>query len=142
LGVMAARHVGRPVALELTRGEMFTVLGRRQETIQHVGLAATSSGELTAITHHTIAQTSMFGEYADPTATVSRVLYACPSVATSHRLVRVHAPQPNPMRAPGEGPGSFALECALDELAHDLGLDPLELRLRNHADRDQHTDLP
>ena len=142
LGVLAARHAGRPVALELTRAEMFTLVGRRQETIQHLRLAATSRGELTAISHDTIAQTSTFGEYADPTATVSRVLYACPSVATTHRLVRVHAPQPNPMRAPGEGPGSFALECALDELAHELGLDPLELRLRNHADRDQHTGLP
>ena len=142
LGVLAARHAGRPVALELTRAEMFTLIGRRQETIQQLRLAATSRGELTAITHDTIAQTSTFGEYADPTATVSRVLYACPSVATTHRLVRVHAPQPNPMRAPGEGPGSFALECALDELAHELGLDPLELRLRNHADHDQHTGLP
>jgi xanthine dehydrogenase YagR molybdenum-binding subunit len=142
LGVLAARHAGRPVALELTRAEMFTLIGRRQETIQQLRVAATSRGELTAIRHDTIAQTSAFAEYADPTATVSRVLYACPSVATTHRLVRVHAPQPNPMRAPGEGPGSFALECALDELAHELGLDPLELRLRNHADHDQHLGLP
>jgi xanthine dehydrogenase YagR molybdenum-binding subunit len=142
LGAMAARHVGRPVALELTRGEMFTLIGRRQETIQDVRLAATLDGELTAITHDTVAPTSMFGEYADPTATVSRVLHACPNVATTHRLVRIHAPQPNPMRAPGEGPGSFALESALDELAHALGLDPLALRLRNHAEHDQHAGLP
>jgi xanthine dehydrogenase YagR molybdenum-binding subunit len=142
LCAMAARHAARPVALELTRGEMFTLIGRRQETIQDVRIAATPRGELTAITHDTVAPTSMYGEYADPTATVSRVLHACPHVATSHRLVRVHAPQPNPMRAPGEGPGSFALESALDELAHELGLDPLELRLRNHADHDQHTGLP
>jgi xanthine dehydrogenase YagR molybdenum-binding subunit len=142
LGVMAARHVGRPVALELTRSEMFTLVGRRQETIQDLRIAATARGELTAITHDTVAPTSMYGEYADPTATVSRVLYACPNVATSHRLVRIHAPQPNPMRAPGEGPGSFALESALDELAHELGLDPLELRLRNHAHHDAHTGLP
>jgi xanthine dehydrogenase YagR molybdenum-binding subunit len=142
LGAMVARHVGRPVALALTRREMFTLIGRRQETIQHLRLAATPRGELTAITHDTVAPTSVFGEYADPTATVSRLLYACPHVATSHRLVRVHAPQPNPMRAPGEGPGSFALESAIDELAHQLGMDPLELRLRNHAGHDQHTGLP
>lgn len=142
LGVLAARYAGRPGALELTRAELFTLIGRRQETIQQLRLAATSRGELTAITHDTTAQTSTFGEYADPTATVSRVRYACPSVATTHRLVRVHAPQPNPMRAPGEGPGSFALECALDQLAHERGLDPLELRPRNQADRDQHTGLP
>lgn len=140
--VMAARHVGQPVALELTRGEMFTLIGRRQETIQDLRIAATRRGELTAITHDTVAPTSVYGEYADPTATVSRVLYACPHVATTHRLVRIHTPQPNPMRAPGEGPGSFALESALDELAHELGIDPLELRLRNHAGHDQHTGLP
>ena len=92
--------------------------------------------------HDTVAQTSAFGDYADPVATPTRVLYACPNVATSHRLVRVNAPQPNPMRAPGEGPGSFALESALDELAQELEIDPLELRLRNYADRDQHADLP
>ena len=142
LCVMAARHVGRPVALELSRGEMFTLIGRRQETVQDLRVAATRDGELIAITHDTVAPTSVFGEYADPTATVSRVLYACPHVATSHRLVRVHAPQPNPMRAPGEGPGSFALESALDELAYDLDLDPLALRRRNHALHDQHTGLP
>ena len=141
LCVMAARHVGRPVALELTRSEMFTLIGRRQETIQDLRIAATRSGELTAITHDTLAPTSVFGEYPDPTATVSRMLYACPHVATSHRLVRVHAPQPNPMRAPGEGPGSFALESALDELAYELGIDPLALRLNNHAAHDQHTGL-
>jgi len=142
LCVMAARHAGRPVALELSRAEMFTLIGRRQETVQDLRVAATLDGALTAITHDTVAPTSMFGEYADPTATVSRVLYACPNVATSHRLVRVHAPQPNPMRAPGEGPGSFALESALDELAYDLGIDPLALRLQNRAAGDQHTGLP
>jgi xanthine dehydrogenase YagR molybdenum-binding subunit len=70
------------------------------------------------------------------------VLYACDNVATTHRLVRVHAPQPNPMRAPGEGPGSFALESALDELAERLRIDPIEVRLRNYAERDQHAGLP
>jgi xanthine dehydrogenase YagR molybdenum-binding subunit len=142
LAALAARRVGRPVALEVTRAEMFVLVGRRQETIQDLRLAATARGELVAIRHDTLAPTSMFADYADPTATVSRVLYACPNVATSHRLVRVHAPQPNPMRAPGEGPGSFALESALDELAQELGVDPLELRLRNHADLDQHAGLP
>lgn len=142
LGIAAARHVGRPVQLELTRAQMFTHVGRRQETIQDLRLGATRGGRLSAIIHDTIAQTSSFADYADPVATPTRVLYACAHVATSHRLVRINAPQPNPMRAPGEGPGSFALESALDELAQKLDLDPLELRLRNYADRDQHVDLP
>ena len=142
LGIMVARQVGQPVKLELTRAQMFTLVGRRQETIQRFKLGATGDGRLTGIVHDTIGQTSTYGEYADAVATVTRVLYACPNVATTHRLVRVNAPQNNPARAPGEGPGSFALESALDELAHELAIDPVELRLRNHADRDQHADLP
>ena len=142
LAVMAARHVGRPLRLELTREQTFTLVGRRQETIQDVKLAATRAGRLTAIVHDTIAQTSMFGDYADPNGTPARMLYECANVATSHRLVRLHAPQPNPMRGPGEGTGSFALESALDELAFELRIDPLELRLRNYAAHDQHTGLP
>jgi len=142
LGILAAKAAGRPVRLELTRAQMFTLTGRRQQTVQHLKLGATRDGTLTAILHDTLAQTSAYGEYADPVATPTRVLHACANVATTHRLVRVNAPQPKPMRAPGEGPGSFALESALDELAHELGLDPVELRLRNFAQSDQHLDLP
>jgi xanthine dehydrogenase YagR molybdenum-binding subunit len=141
LGIMAARHVGMPVKFELTREQMFTLVGRRQETLQRVKLGATRSGHLTAITHDTIAQTSAYGAYADPNGTPARMLYACPNVATSHRLVRVNAPQPNPMRGPGEATGSFALESALDELAFELCIDPIELRVRNYAQHDQHTGL-
>jgi xanthine dehydrogenase YagR molybdenum-binding subunit len=142
LCVMAARRVGRPVRLELTRPQMFTLVGRRQDSRQHVRLGATRAGRLTAIVHDSVAQTSPFGEYADVNGWTARALYACPNVATTHRLVRVNAPQPKPMRGPGLGTGSFALETALDELAEALDLDPLELRLRNYADRDQQDDLP
>jgi xanthine dehydrogenase YagR molybdenum-binding subunit len=142
MAIAAARALGRPLRLELTRAQMFTLTGRRQETVQDLKLGAMKDGRLTAIVHASVAQTSAFADYADPLATVTRVLHACPNVATTHRLVRVNAPQPNPARAPGEGPGSFALESALDELAYELDLDPLELRLCNLARRDQHTDLP
>ena len=137
-----ARHVRQPVRLELTRGHMFSLVGRRQETEQRLRLGATRAGKLTAILHDTVAQTSAFAEYADPVGTVSRMLYACEHVAATHRLVRTHEPQPNPMRAPGESPGSFALETALDELARKLEIDPVELRLRNYTDFDQHVGLP
>jgi xanthine dehydrogenase YagR molybdenum-binding subunit len=142
LCVMAARRVGRPVKLELTRPQMFTLVGRRQDSLQHVRLGATRDGRLTAIVHDTIAQTSPFGDYADANGWSARTLYACANVATTHRLVRVNAPQPKPMRGPGLGTGSFALETAMDELAESLDLDPVELRLRNYADRDQQADLP
>ncbi|HKH69108.1 MAG TPA: xanthine dehydrogenase family protein molybdopterin-binding subunit, partial [Reyranella sp.] len=142
LACLAARQLGRPVRLELARAQMFTLVGRRQETVQRLQIGAARDGRIDALLHDTVAQTSTYGEYADPVATPTRMMYACANVATTHRLVRVNAPQPNPARAPGEGPGSFALESALDELAHKLDLDPIELRRRNFADRDQHAGLP
>jgi len=142
MGVAAARAVGHPVRLELTRAQMFTLVGRRQETVQHIRIGATREGHLSGIVHDTLAVTSTYGEYADPVGTPARMFYACDHVATSHRLIRRSVPQPNPMRAPGEGPGSFALESAMDELAHELELDPVELRLRNFAGHDQHGGRP
>jgi xanthine dehydrogenase YagR molybdenum-binding subunit len=142
LACLAAKQLGQPVRLELTRAQMFTLVGRRQETVQRLQIGAERDGCIAALVHDTVAQTSTYGEYADPVATPTRMMYACPNVATTHRLVRVNAPQPNPARAPGEGPGSFALESALDELANKLDLDPIELRRRNFADRDQHAGLP
>jgi xanthine dehydrogenase YagR molybdenum-binding subunit len=95
-----------------------------------------------AIDHDCVAQTAAYVDYSDPNAVVSRVLYACANVSTSHHLVRTNEPPANPMRSPGEGPGSFALECALDELAHQIDLDPLELRRRNFARFDQDSNRP
>jgi xanthine dehydrogenase YagR molybdenum-binding subunit len=142
LCVMAARRLGRPVKLELSRPQMFTLVGRRQDSLQRVRLGATRDGRLSAIIHESIAQTAPFGEYADANGSAARTLYACANVATTHRLVRVNAPQPKPMRGPGEGTGSFALETAMDELAEALDLDPIELRLLNWADHDQDAGLP
>ncbi len=142
LGVMVAQGFDRPVRLELTRAETFTQVGRRQQTVQSLRIGARRDGRLTAIAHHGVAPTSMFADYADPVGTPARMLYACPHVETTHRLVRLTLPQPNPMRAPGEGPGSFALESALDELAAELAIDPVALRLRLIADHDQHAGLP
>jgi xanthine dehydrogenase YagR molybdenum-binding subunit len=140
--MLASRRTGRPVRLELTRAQLFTLVGRRQETVQDLALGFDPEGRLLGIEHDVLAQTSTHGEYADSTAAVSRWLYACPNVTTTHRLVRTNEPQPIPMRAPGVAPGTFALESALDEAAERLGLDPVELRVRNFADRDQQADKP
>src|SRR4030095_4007803 len=125
---LAAKHLGHPVRLQLPRAQMFPLVGRRQETVQRLQIGAARDGRLAALVHDTVAQTSTYGEDADPVAAAARIMDACPNVATTHRLVRVNAPQPNPARAPGEGPGSFALESALDELAHTVALDPVGLR--------------
>ncbi len=137
LAAMAAKMTGRPVQLNLTRQQMFTSVGHRPPTVQTMTLAARRDGTLTAIRHDTLQPTAITTEFIEPCGTTtSKLLYACENVSTPHRLVRVNVAPPTPMRAPGDSPGSFALESAMDELAYALGIDPLELRLRNHADRD------
>jgi len=140
--MLASKKTGRPVRLELTRAQMFTLVGRRQETVQDLGLGFSADGRLTGIEHHALAQTSTHADYSDSIAVYSRLLYACPNVTTTHRLVRTNEPQPVPMRAPGTAPGTFALESAFDEAAERLGIDPVELRVRNFADHDQEVGRP
>ena len=140
--LLASAKTGRPVRLELSRAQLFTLAGRRQETEQDLALGFTADGCLTAIEHHVVAQTSTHAEFSDSTAVWSRYLYACRNVTTSHKLVRTNEPQPIPMRAPGTAPGTFALESAMDEAAVRLGIDPIDLRLRNFADHDQEAARP
>lgn len=144
LAALAARVVQRPVKLVLTRAQMFTGVGHRAETEQKITLGATKEGRLTALAHQGISHTcqEVLGEFVEPFTVATHMLYACPNLQTSQRLVRLHKGQPTFMRAPGEAPGMYALECGLDELAYALKLDPIELRLRNHADIDPDTSLP
>ncbi|MFG3660522.1 xanthine dehydrogenase family protein molybdopterin-binding subunit [Streptomyces sp. NPDC047706] len=142
LAAMAAREVGRPVKLALTREQMFTSVGHREEQEQHVTLGATREGRLTAIRHHKLSPTSHFDDWAEPSVGVSSQIYACPAYEGEYRLFRANTMTPTFMRAPGEASGMFALDSAMDELAHELGLDPLELRLLNHTDVDAMSGLP
>jgi xanthine dehydrogenase YagR molybdenum-binding subunit len=133
---LAARHVGRPVKLAVTRQQMFTVTGYRTPTIQRVRLGCDADGRLTAIAHDVVEQTSLVDEFAEQTAVVTRMLYASPNRRTTHRLARLNVPTPSWMRAPGECPGMYALESAMDELARAAGIDPIDLRLRNEPELD------
>jgi xanthine dehydrogenase YagR molybdenum-binding subunit len=142
LAALAAKAVRRPVKLVLTRPQMFSLVGHRPKTIQAITLAATAEGKLTAIRHDVVSETSRFDEFVEPSALQTRHLYACPHVVTSHKLVRIDIPTPTFQRAPGEATGTFALESAMDELAYALGVDPLALRLSNHAVRDEQEDKP
>ncbi|WP_406104521.1 xanthine dehydrogenase family protein molybdopterin-binding subunit [Micromonospora globbae] len=139
LAAMAARHVGRPVRLALTRQQLFGPIGYRTPTIQRVRLGADADGRIAAICHDAISQTSTLTEFAEQTAVYTRSMYAAPHRRTTHRLVRLDVPTPFWMRAPGECPGAYALESAMDELAAACGIDPVELRLRNEpaVDPDQ-----
>ena len=142
LAAMAARVAGRTVVYELTRRQMFTLTGHRTPTIQHLRLGADAEGRLTAISHEVVEHTATIAEFAEQTATPTRVLYSAPNRRTTHRLARLDVPPPTIMRAPGETPGMFALESAMDELAVAVGVDPVELRIRNEPDRDPERDVP
>jgi xanthine dehydrogenase YagR molybdenum-binding subunit len=131
VAALAARVVGRPVKLALTRREMFSLTGYRTPTIQRVRLAAGPDGRLRAIVHDVLEQTSTLTEFAEQTATATRMMYAAANRRTTHRLLALDVPTPSWMRAPGECPGMYALECALDELALACRVDPIELRIRN-----------
>ncbi|XGV96619.1 MAG: xanthine dehydrogenase family protein molybdopterin-binding subunit [Leptolyngbya sp. BL-A-14] len=142
LAAMVARQVNRPVKLVLGRMQMFGPVGFRPETMQQVSLGATREGKLTALRHAGTSITSTFDEFIEPVAKTARMIYACPHIETSHRLVRLNVGTPTYMRAPGEASGSFALESAMDELAYALKIDPIELRLRNYAEVDPDKKLP
>jgi xanthine dehydrogenase YagR molybdenum-binding subunit len=139
---MASREAGRPVKLVLSRAELFTSVGHRGPTRQEMVLAATRDGRLTGVQHATLTSTSINGNYVESCGLATAMLYACPNVKVIHRAARLNTGTPCPMRAPGEAPGLFALESAMDELAIKLGIDPIELRIRNHADEDPEKEKP
>ncbi len=143
LAAMCARAVGgRPVKLALTRQQMFSLAGHRTPTIQRVRLGADAGGRLTAVCHEVVEHTSTVKEFAEQTAVATRMMYAAPNRRTAHRLAPLDVPVPSWMRAPGETPGLFALEVAMDELAVACGLDPVELRARNDPERDPESGKP
>jgi xanthine dehydrogenase YagR molybdenum-binding subunit len=142
LTALAARVVDRPVKLVLTRPQMFTSVGHRPESVQRLRLGATAEGHLVAIDHEGTSTLSAEEANFDPISRVSGPAYACPNVATHDRQVRLNIPNPGWMRAPGPAEGNFALESALDELSYRMGIDPIELRLRNDAEVDPRSGRP
>jgi xanthine dehydrogenase YagR molybdenum-binding subunit len=142
VAAVAARAVGRPVKLVVTRRQMFSSHGHRPYTVQRVALGAGRDGRLTAIVHEGYAQTSLYEENTENLLSATRMLYASPNCVTRYRLVRGNVQTPIYMRGPGESSGVFALDSAMDELAYKLNIDPLEFRVRNHADSDPSNGLP
>jgi xanthine dehydrogenase YagR molybdenum-binding subunit len=136
LAAMAARATGKTVKLVLPRQALFDVVGYRTPTLNHVRLGADSGGRLQAIAHDSFQQTSTIFEFCEQTSESTRHIYASPNRATTHRLASLDVGTPRWMRAPGEAPGMFAVETAIDELATATGIDPIELRIRNEPDVD------
>lgn len=142
LAALAAQIVGRPVKLALTRPEMFTGLGHRPAIVQRLTIGADRSGTLTAIDHEATVAASMGTDLLYPVPSGSASAYDCANVSARDQRVKLTIPPVAHMRAPGEAEGNYALESLLDELATELGIDPVELRLRNHADVHPQTGIP
>ena len=142
LAPVAARVVGRPVRMVLTRAQMYSVMAYQPQLVQTVALGAGDDGTLTAIDHESINVTSMSDDFVEFATEASRTTYASPAIRLAQRIQRANVNLPNPMRAPVEGCGLWPLNSAINELAHRLGMDPLELRLANHAESHPVTGQP
>lgn len=142
LAALAARHVERPVKLVLTRRQMFYTTGHRPYTLQRVAIGAGTDGKLTSIIHEGSGETSRYEEFMEALTSVTSFTYSCPNVRTSYRLIPLDTSTPTFMRGPGESSGAHAMECAMDELAYKLGMDPLELRRINEPAVDEGRNVP
>ncbi len=141
LAVLAARELKRSVRVSLTRQQMFSFT-HRPATWQRVALGAASDGSLEAVIHEVISETSRFEDYTENVVTWSGLLYQCDNVKLSHRVAQLDVYTPDFMRAPGAVWGVYALECAMDELAFNAGIDPIQLRLKNYSEKDQMVNKP
>ncbi len=139
---IAAKKLNRPVKVVLTRPQMFSLVGYRPQSWQKIGMGADASGKLLGISHSAISNTSRYEDFREGIVDVSRFLYACENVDTDYKVLPLDVSTPTWMRGPGEVTGCYALECALDELAYKLKMDPVELRIKNHADVNPENNLP
>jgi xanthine dehydrogenase YagR molybdenum-binding subunit len=142
IAALAAKHVGRPVKLVLTRRQMFSETGFRPYTVQRVAIGASSDGRLQAIVHEGTAETSRYEQYVEGLVPATSFMYSCSNVRTRYRLAPLDVSTPTFMRAPGEASGVFALECGMDEMAVALGIDPVAFRLRNEPEIDEGAGRP
>ncbi|NEB74745.1 xanthine dehydrogenase family protein molybdopterin-binding subunit [Streptomyces sp. SID14478] len=142
LAAMAALSTGRPVKVALSRRQLPAVVGHRAPTLHRVRLGAERDGTLTTVIHEVTTHTSRIKEFVEQAASPARTMYASPHSRTTHRVVALDVPSPSWMRAPGEAPGMYALESAMDELATELGMDPVDLRVRNDTATEPDSGLP
>jgi xanthine dehydrogenase YagR molybdenum-binding subunit len=142
LAAMGARKVGRPLKLSVTRPQMFTTVGHRPMTEQHMRIGASADGKLVSLSHEVMQPTSMIDQFVERCTEPTPMLYSCPNVHAVQYVAQANIGTPTPMRGPGTTPGMFALESAMDELAAKLNIDPMELRLRNYTEQDEGKKLP
>ena len=142
ISAATARAVGRPVRVALTRAQMYSIAAYQPQLVQTVTLGATQDGRLQAIDHESINVTSVTDDFVEYATAASQTTYAAPAIRLRQRVQRANVNLPNPMRAPVEGCGLWALGSAMNELADRLRMDPIELRLLNYAETDPTTGRP
>ncbi len=140
--IMGAQKINRPVKVVVTRPQTFAMVGYRPKSWQKLAIGADAEGKLIGINHDAMGQTSAYESFSEGITGISQMLYACPNVGTSYKILPLDVSTPIWMRGPGEVTGAFALETALDELSYLLKMDPLELRIRNYAEKNPSNDLP
>lgn len=142
VAAIAAKMLDRPVKLAITRPQTFTAFGGRPATRQTIALGATREGKLLSILHRGDNETSMNDVAVEPLGSVISIMYATPNFSSRQNLVPVNTVKPGALRAPGENPSAFGIECAIDELAYEVGIDPLDIRLLNYAEEDPSANKP
>ena len=142
LAAFAARQMRRPVKLVLTRKQMYSGIGYRPTSRQRLAIGADRSGRITATVHEGQTEAARYQLYEEGLMGLPRFVYSSPNMRSTYRVVRMDVNMPTYTRGPGESSGAFALESAMDDLAHQLGMDPIELRLRNEPTIDQETGKP
>jgi xanthine dehydrogenase YagR molybdenum-binding subunit len=142
LACLAAKAVGRPVKLVLTRPQNFTGMGHREEQQQTLRLGATKEGKLLSLLYDKTATASPWDDYTETNSRIIGMLYQLPTYEATYHLTKANVMTATSMRAPGDMPGSFAIECSMDDLAAQLNLDPIQVRLLNYADHDPDTGKP
>lgn len=142
LAAIGARVTGKPVKVALSRRDSFSDYGHRTRVRQRMRLGADANGTLAAFSQECWSQTSVDDEFVEQSGAMGRMMYAAPNRRSRHRVTAMHTPTPSFMRAPGEAPGSFAIESAMDELAVKLRMDPIEFRMKNEPDADPESGLP
>jgi xanthine dehydrogenase YagR molybdenum-binding subunit len=142
LAAVAARKLNRPMQFAIPRSLMFTNVGHRPSVEQHIRIGATPDGKLTAFLNDITNGTSFVDDFLEDCVEPTSMLYSCPNVTARQHEVKLNVGTPTPMRGPGRTPALFGIESALDDLAIKLNMDPLEVRLRNYAEKDEGSNKP
>jgi xanthine dehydrogenase YagR molybdenum-binding subunit len=142
LAAIAAKSINRPVKLELSRQQMFNSIGMRQQNLQKVSIGATTEGMIVSLSHEINTHVAIHDEFIEGCGEGTKIMYQTPNLNIEYKIVPLNVIVPTHTRGPGHSTGSFALESAIDELAHQLNIDPITFRLNNLPDKDPSSGKP